>query len=289
MAIQIGGTTVISDDFNIENVNDMRVGLITFFGSSGNIDTPGIVSVGALDFPPSVVSFSPVDGATSVDTNTNIVITFNQFVEKPTTGIGTTANITLRNSSGIGTVLQTIGVTSTSVTINRSVVTIVLPSLLPNDTNVYVVIDEGAFVDSFGGNSPLIDTYDFSIKSLELGDPFEGGFLICCASSVYWIVSPSSAEVSRVWNSRTDSNTLAQQVSGCTGWFIPSVTQLQNPGYCCRTYWDSIGFTNYWSDTSVNAQNACGVSFVTGAADNAGGYGNINFARGVRSFRCVTY
>ena len=290
MAIQISGCTVIDNSRNITNANNMCVGVVTMTGSTGNIETPGTITVGGLDFPLSVVSFSPADGATEVEPLANIVITFNQFVEKPSTGIGTTANITLRNSSGIGTVLQTIGVTSTSVQVNGTVVTIDPPSPLPNSTNVYVVIDASAF-NSSGGNSSLINTYDFTIRDLELGDSYEGGFLICCASSIRWIVAPSTSEVTRTWYARGDSNTRAQQVSGCTGWFVPSIGQLQNPGYICRTYWDSFCCnTIYWSDTtSVGFGNspsfACYVNFSSGTTaycqKNAGGL--------VRSFRCVSY
>ena len=173
MAIQISGCTVIDNSRNITNANNMCVGVVTMTGSTGNIETPGTITVGGLDFPLSVVSFSPADGATGVVVDGNIVITFNQFVQKPTTGIGTTANITLRNSSGIGTVLQTIGVTSTSVEINGAVVTIDPPSNLPYVTDVYVVVDANAF-NSSGGNLSLINTYNFTTKALALGDPFEG-------------------------------------------------------------------------------------------------------------------
>ena len=285
MAIQIGGTTVISDDFNIENVNDMRVGLVTFFGSSGNIQTPGTVSVGGLDFPVEVFSFSPADGATGVEPDANIVITFNQFVQKPTTGIGTTANITLRNSSGIGTVLQTIGINSTSVAINGPVVTI--SHQLIYEKNIYVVIDSSAF-NSSGGNSSLIDTYNFTTKSPNLGNSYEGGFLICCASPTRWIVSPSSAQVSRCWTLRGDANTRSQQVSGCTGWFVPTNVQLQNPGYTCRTYWDSFSSAVYWS-SSVNVYAPSNSSQFTDFTNGAVGCAGQPGVCCVRSFRCVTY
>ena len=290
MAIQISGCTVIDNSRNITNANNMCVGVVTMTGSTGNIETPGTITVGGLDFPLSVVSFSPADGATGVVVDGNIVITFNQFVQKPTTGIGTTANITLRNSSGIGTVLQTIGVTSTSVQINGTVVTIYPPSILPPATNVYVVIGASAFIDSFGGNSSLINTYDFTTKSLALGDPYEGGFLICCSSPTRWIVSPLSAEVSRTFGSG-DANTRAQEVSGCTGWFVPSIGQLQNPGYCCRTFWGPspcFSSTVYWSTTGYPVRNSpCAyfVNFTNGGASftlKANTYC-------VRAFRCVTY
>ena len=287
MAIRISGCTVIDNSRNISIANNMCVGVVTMTGSTGNIETPGTITAGGLDFPISVVSFSPADGATGVLVDGNIVLTFNQFVEKPTTGIGTTAVITLRNSSGIGTVLQTIGVTSTSVQVNGTIVTIDPPSPLPNSTNVYVVIDASAF-NSSGGNSSLINTYDFTIKDLELGDSFGGGFLICKASPLRWVVSPRSAEVSRTWYLRNDANTTAQSVSGCTGWFVPTLSQLQNPGYLCRSFWGPapcFSSTRYWSSTEINATNAC---YVT--VNNGNAYGNNKtISMCVRAFRCVTY
>jgi hypothetical protein len=46
----------------------MCVGVVTMTGSSGDIETPGTITAGGLDFPPSVVSFSPADGATRYST-----------------------------------------------------------------------------------------------------------------------------------------------------------------------------------------------------------------------------
>jgi hypothetical protein len=311
MAIQISGCTVIDNSRNITNANNMCVGVVTMTGSSGDIETPGTISAGAIDFPLSVVSFSPADGATDVNVDSNIVITFNQFVEKPTTGIGTTANITLRNSSGIGTVLQTIGInsTSTSVTINGAVVTIKPPSGLPETTNVFVVVDAGAFVNNFGGNSSLIDTYNFTTVALNLGDAYEGGFLICKSSPTRWVVASNTSEVSRTWNSRDDANTRAQQVSGCTGWFVPTSGQLQNPGYTCRDFWDSFVATDYWSNTPAPSlfcsTTVCtfphvpsfGTTYTTTyyrAESVSIPTGNIcttctDSCRCIRAFRCVTY
>ena len=302
MAIQISGCTVIDNSRNITNANNMCVGTgITMIGSSGNISIAGTLTAGGLDFPPSVVSYSPADGATGVQLNANIVITFNQFVEKATTGIGTTANITLRNSSGIGTVIQTIGINSTSVTINGSVVTINPPGQLPNNTNVFVVVGNNAFTSS-GGNTPLINTYDFTTGDFVVGDSYQGGFLICKASPLRWVVSPYGAEVSRTWYLRTDANTRAQEVSTCTGWFVPTCGQLKNPGYCCRSFWDSYNNTNYWSESTASPvtcftphprfagyttvySQSYSVSMQDGTAS-----GNMQpTTRCVRAFRCVTY
>jgi hypothetical protein len=121
-----------------------------------------------------------------------------------------------------------------------------------------------------------------------LGSSYEGGFLICKASPLRWVVSPYSAEVSRTWYNRNDANTTAQSVSGCTGWFVPTKTQLQNPGYCCRSFWGPspcFSSTGYWSSTETNAGNACYGYFSTGGAYT----GSKPATQCVRAFRCVTY
>jgi hypothetical protein len=118
-----------------------------------------------------------------------------------------------------------------------------------------------------------------------LGEYCEGGHIICKAASTAWIVAPRCAEVSRTWYLRNDANTLANTCTSCTGWFIPTVSQLQNPGYTCRTYWDLFSSTNYWSSTENNATHACNVVFINGSAGDS----LKTTTRCVRAFRCVTY
>jgi hypothetical protein len=116
------------------------------------------------------------------------------------------------------------------------------------------------------------------------------GFLICKAGGIGWIVSPCSTEVTRTWHFREDANTTAQAASGCTGWFVPTSSQLQNPGYLCRSFWGpSPCFTpaSYWS-CEGGGNNATAVNFAhagnlfPGAAVNCSGFRS-------RAFRCVTY
>jgi hypothetical protein len=127
-----------------------------------------------------------------------------------------------------------------------------------------------------------------NIGNIALGTSIEGGFLICKAGGVAWIVSPYSAEVSRTWTLRTDANTTAQSASGCTGWFIPTISQLQNPGYLCRSFWGPspcFSSTSYWSSTESNASCACFVRFGTGISLPT----TKTTVYCVRAFRCVTY
>ena len=269
MSIKISGTTVIDDSRNLN---------------------AGIATFTRLDVPPQPITFSPANGATGVVQNSNIIITFNVGV---TTGTG---NITLRSGSAGGTAFSTIGVSSTSVSISGGQVTINPPDDMPAPTTAFVVVDAGAFTTGFTTTSvnAIIDTYSFitALPPPELGDSYEGGFLICKASPLRWVVSPYSAEVSRSWYCRNDANTTAQSVSGgCTGWFVPTQSQIQNPGYLCRSFWGPspcYSDTYYWlsAGSELTNQHAPVMRFNTG---NAYYQGNKTGTRCVRAFRCVTY
>jgi hypothetical protein len=158
------------------------------------------------------------------------------------------------------------------------------------------VVDAGAFSGlTTTSTSALINTYSFITTETApvvapgaLGSSYEGGYVICKASGLAWIVSPYSAEVSRTWYLRNDANTTAQSVSGCTGWFVPTYGQLMNPGYLCRSFWDCCSPTEYWSSPDYDANVACTVHF---SPRGGGSYSTKHKACTccVRAFRCVTY
>ena len=137
MAIKVSGTVVVDNDRNIN---------------------AGILTATSLDIDPLPITFSPTDGSSDVSLTSNIVITYNASIAK---GSG---NITLRDGSASGTVIETIAVSSGSVTLSGAQVTI-NPSDFPTGKDIYVVIDDGAFVQSnteLGGSSPLLNTYNFT-------------------------------------------------------------------------------------------------------------------------------
>ena len=135
MAIQVSGVTVFDDDRN------------------ANL---GILTATSVDVPPQAITFSPTDGSSDVALTSNIVITYAVPVEK---GSG---NITLRDGSASGTVIETIAVSSGSVSISGGTVTI-NPSDFPTGKDIYVVVDDGAFQStSLGSGTNLINTYNFT-------------------------------------------------------------------------------------------------------------------------------
>jgi hypothetical protein len=256
-----------------------NVGNCVVVDSNRNVNA-GIGTFTSLNVPPIPITFSPSDGATGVLLDATISITFNQSIIK------NTGNITLRNGSAVGTVLQTINVTSGNVVVSGSQVTITPSPALSASTDIYVVIPAGTFVSqSFNNNIAAIDTYNFTTQAATVGSALLGGTLICKASNIYWISAPSGSQVSRAWASRGDANTTAQQVSGCTGWFVPTLAQYQNPGFTCRAQWSPTN-AFYWSNTECNSIFAFCINPVTNAST---GFAYKGGAANVRSFRCVTY
>ena len=130
----------------------------------------------------------------------------------------------------------------------------------------------------------------------------DGSRIICKAGGTAWIVAPSCTQVGERWaggqyNSTEvgdkccicEWSTLETQLINCgfnpCDWFVPSLSQLQNPGYVCRTNWDSFSAPGYWSSTEFNATAACRVCYINGGACCC----SKAVANYVRAFRCVTY
>ena len=130
----------------------------------------------------------------------------------------------------------------------------------------------------------------------------DGSKIICVGGGAAWIVAPASTQVSSTWAGGQYNSTLVGNkccISEWSGlqtaltnagfnpsdWFVPSSAQLQNPGYVCRTQWDSFSAALYWSSTEFNATGACNVNFTNGIAGTNSKTGTCC----VRAFRCVTY
>ena len=285
VSISGGAVTINPSDFptgkDIYVVVDEGAFTSTLLGSGTDLINTYNFTTG----PITTSSFSPSDGATNQSISTNIVITFSENIAK---GSG---NITLRAGSGIGTVRQTIDVTSGAVSVSGAQATINPASDLEYEEDTYVVVDAGCFTNTDGdaasGNA-VINTYNFTTEAeLSLGDAHEGGILICCSSNNYWIIAPISTEVCRNWHSRNDALTCANSNAACGDWFLPTCSQLKNPGATCLTYWDDHN-NFYWSTTQFN--NHSHYKWSVNIGDNGStGYLGADFSRFIRAFRCVSY
>lgn len=128
----------------------------------------------------------------------------------------------------------------------------------------------------------------------------DGSRIICKAGGTAWIVAPNCTQVSATWNGTTTllvgnkccicdwatlNTALLNNGFNPCDWFVPNISQLVNPGYCCRSQWDTCSSAYYWSSTETSATLACLVYFLNGCT----GGGSKTSAACVRAFRCVTY
>jgi hypothetical protein len=127
----------------------------------------------------------------------------------------------------------------------------------------------------------------------------DGSRIICKAGGVAWLVAPSSTEVNQTWNNSTntlvgnkccvsDWPTLCARFIACglnpSDWCVPNITDLNNPGYVCRSKWDTFN-ASYWSSNESGSTNANVICFTDGNIISP----SKAIARFVRPFRRVTY
>lgn len=167
-----------------------------------------------------------------------------------------------------------------------------------------------------------------NIRSCPVGTILaDGSSLICKAGGVAWFVAPASSQISLEWVNGTYNNYLPGRdrnqpslVICCTSewpptstclsdalsprfyytasqWFIPTYGQLLDPGYVCRSRWNSYCNVNYWSATegrdfyfynvysNPSEGTACAVNFSDGATTAP----CKACPQCVRAFKCITY
>ncbi len=111
--------------------------------------------------PPTVTLFSPLDGATGVDTSSNVFITFSEAI---TRGTGT---IEIRSGSAGGILVESLNAaTSNRITLSDNQLTIDPTNSLSNSTRYFVVLNAGTIKDAAGNSYAGTSTYDFTTVSL---------------------------------------------------------------------------------------------------------------------------
>jgi hypothetical protein len=284
-----GRLTFSTSTLTIDPTSNLGIG-ITHFVVVPNNAVAGYVGIDTYSFTSLDFAFSsinPANGATNIGINTNVTLT---FTNPPTRGTGT---VQLRSGSTSGTVIESFNAASSGrISISGNNWILDPTSNLGFSTSIHTIIPSTAIQNYVGLNTTGADTHSFTTVALNLGDSYEGGFLICKASPIRWVVSPYSAEVNTNWYNRGAAETAAQSVSGCTGWFVPTISQLQNPGYAYRSYWGPspcYSSTRYWSSTDFNNGGNYDNAYTVDFGNANRGTSNKNYPRFVRAFRCVTY
>jgi uncharacterized delta-60 repeat protein len=157
IAIQADGKIVavgVSGDGEVMTTGDVA---LARYNADGTLDTGA--PVGDIT-PPTVVTFSPADGATEVAVGQNIVATFSEAIQK---GAGT---IAIHSGSATGTILESYNVaSSTNLAITGTTLTINPTANLASNTQYYVTFDAGSIKDLAGNPYAGTTAYDFTTLS----------------------------------------------------------------------------------------------------------------------------
>jgi hypothetical protein len=154
--------------------------------------------------------------------------------------------------------------------------------------------------------------YAYIAKICPLGTATrDGASLICKAGGVAWFVAPASTQVTGQWGGgqymfikgniccvsewfEVCNALIAGGVECVNCWFIPSggfggTGQLYDPGFVCRTHWDSFDSDSYWSSSETCTGGIANYALYTFFGGGFQSFNNKrNFLR-VRAFRCITY
>lgn len=110
--------------------------------------------------PPTVISFTPGDGATGVNPASNIVLNFSELVQ-----MGASGTIEIHSGSVNGTLVE-----SFDASVSGSRLTINPTYDLANDTHYFVTLRQGSIIDLAGNGYAGTSTYDFTTTTG--ADPF---------------------------------------------------------------------------------------------------------------------
>lgn len=120
-----------------------------------NVIVPNEVSTIPDTTAPTVLSFSPSDGATGITVNSNIVLTFSEAILRGT------GSIQLRSGSATGTVVETFDASSSRLSISGSALTVDPTSDLLTNTQYFLTFAPGAIKDLAGNSYAGTTSYDF--------------------------------------------------------------------------------------------------------------------------------
>ena len=129
----------------------------------------------------------------------------------------------------------------------------------------------------------------------------DGSKIICKAGGTAWIVAPSCTQATSAWAGGQYNATLVGDkccvsewpqlqslLLSCgfnpSDWFVPSCSQINNPGFVCRSQWDSFS-SSYWSSTESSLNSSLCISMSTGALSQSVKGTSLP----VRVLRTVTY
>jgi hypothetical protein len=168
--------------------------------------------------------------------------------------LGDSGAARLRKGSKTGEILEEFDVNSEKVSASGNELVLFPENLLPYETEIFLTMDDGFVIAEASGekcnflNENSNVTFSFTTED-PIGKPLDGGTIISRSDGRYLIASPRKAELNLFWEEREKAVSHTEEVTGTSGWFIPSVSLLINQNLNVKNLWFESEDNNiFWTN-----------------------------------------
>ena len=168
--------------------------------------------------------------------------------------LGNSGTARLRKGSQTGEILEEFDVHSGKVSASARELVLYPEQTLPYETEIFLTLDDGFVIAKSSGekcnflNETSEVTFSFTTED-PIGKSLEGGTIVAKNGGRYLIVSPKKAEISLFWEEKEKVIAYTEEVTGTSGWFIPSSGLLINEELNVRNLWfESEDNNNFWTN-----------------------------------------
>ena len=167
--------------------------------------------------------------------------------------LGNFGTARLRKGSQTGEILEEFDVHSKRVSASARELVLFPEKILPYETEIFLTMDDGFVIAKSSGekcnflNETSEVTFSFTTED-PIGKSLEGGTIVAKSGGRYLIVSPKKAEISLFWEEKEKAIAHTEEVTGTSGWFIPSSGFLINEKLNVRNLWfRGENNNNFWT------------------------------------------
>ena len=168
--------------------------------------------------------------------------------------LGNSGTARLRKGSQTGEILEEFDVHSGKVSASARELVLYPEQTLPYETEIFLTLDDGFVIAKSSGekcnflNETSEVTFSFTTED-PIGKSLDGGTIISKSGGRYLIVSPKESELNLFWEEKEKAIAYTEEVTGTSGWFIPSSGLLINEELNVRNLWfESEDNNNFWTN-----------------------------------------
>lgn len=184
---------------------------------------------------------------------------------------GGTGRAYLRKNSKNGEIIETFSEDNNNVLISANELVLEPSNQLPYETKIFLTLDDGFIRSKITGeeccflNENSETTFSFTTED-PIGKELDGGIILSKNGGRYLIVSPKECEINVPWDQRDKAIEKTQEITGTSGWFIPSWSLLSNPELNNINLWVDYISCNflYWTNDEQSLDKSYCINITNG-------------------------